>query len=45
MRHSLTCLAKHRPRRFVEALKPISRPLPANENKPKEGGGPNFLFF
>ena len=30
-------LAKHRPRTFVEALKQISRPLPANENKPKEG--------
>jgi hypothetical protein len=45
MRHSPTCLAKHRPRRFVEALKQISRPLPANENKPKEGGGPNFLFL
>ena len=30
-------LAKHhRPRTFVEALKQISRPLPANENKPKE---------
>ena len=38
-------LAKHRPRTFVEALKQISRPLPANENKPKEGGGPNFLFL
>ena len=29
-------LAKHRPRTFVDALKQISRPLPANENKPKE---------
>jgi hypothetical protein len=26
-------LAKHRPRTFVEALKQVSRPLPANENK------------
>jgi hypothetical protein len=26
----------HRPRTFVEALKQISRPLPASENKPKE---------
>jgi hypothetical protein len=42
MRHSPTCLAIHRPRRFVEALKQISRPLPANENKPKEGGGPIY---
>ena len=45
MRHSPTCLAKHRPRRFVEALKQISRPLPANENKPKEGGGPTLRWL
>jgi hypothetical protein len=26
-------LAKHRPRTFMEALKQVSRSLPANENK------------
>jgi hypothetical protein len=45
MRHSPTCWP--RPRTFVEALKQISRPLPANKKKPKERkkGNPSTSKF
>ena len=45
MRHSPTCRAKYCPRAFVEALKQISRLLPANENKPKRAAAVLASFF